>query len=59
MRTGGGYSRFNGEEQADADDYRERKDRVNKTLEKDRKIIDEAQKVNEPIYKVIDVSGCS
>lgn len=57
MRTGGGYSRFNGEEQDEGDDYQARKDRINKTIEKDRKIIEGAQKANEPLYRQIDVSS--
>lgn len=57
MRTGGGYSRYNGDENDDGEDYDERRDRVNKNLQKDRKIINEANKVNDPIYKAIDHSS--
>lgn len=42
MKTGGQFSRYNGDEPDEDDDYLARKDRVNKTIEKDRKIIEDA-----------------
>ena len=45
MRTGGQFTKFQ-VEGGDADEYRLRKERVDKAIEDDRKLIEEAQKAN-------------
>ena len=64
MKTGGQYTRYKGAEGEQPEgrdekdeEYRNRVNNVNKMMEDDRKVIEGAQKANEPIYKQIDVSG--
>ena len=57
MRTGGQYSKFQDDTpEQDVEDYNQRKDKVNKAIEDDRKIIEDAKKTNAPIYNQVDVS---
>ena len=64
MKTGGQYTRYKGAEGEQPEgrdekdeEYRNRVNKVNKMMEDDRKVIEGAQKANEPIYKQIDVGG--
>ena len=60
MRTGGQFSKFHQDDPRanTEEDYKKKRERVNKQIEDDRKLIDETKKANAPIYWQVDVS-CS